>query len=174
VRLQPRFLHHWLQTIAASCCGTIHQSEPQCCGMRFRSELSPESLQPVASSLFRGLDIAKIYKTPLIYSVSYLNFGGLGALFGETKTSERTFNRGYEDRHRAILFSWALVETCIACLYSNQNQRHAKIYEQIKCCTGSWLTLIILGLITEMFMHTLTFTGPRPPYIQSSGTMYLS
>jgi len=31
----------------------------------------------------RGLDIIKIYKTPLIYSVLYFNFGGLGALFGK-------------------------------------------------------------------------------------------
>ena len=38
------------------------------------------------------------------------------------RASERNFTRGYEDRHRAPIFSWALVETYIACLYSNQNQ----------------------------------------------------
>jgi len=38
------------------------------------------------------------------------------------RASERNSTRGYEDRHRTHLFSCALVETCMASLYSNQNQ----------------------------------------------------
>jgi len=30
-----------------------------------------------------GLDIEKLIKPPMIYSVSYFNFGALNALFGE-------------------------------------------------------------------------------------------
>jgi len=84
--------------------------------------------------------------------------------------SERNFTRGYENRHWPPLFSWALVKTCKVYLYSNQNQScRAKIYKYINCYTGSWLTLIILGLFAEkliMCRPPLTFPDP--------GTMYLS
>jgi len=38
-----------------------------------------------------------------------------------TRASERNFTRGYEDRFRPPLASIVLVQTCIACLYSYQN-----------------------------------------------------
>jgi len=34
-------------------------------------------------------------------------------LWRGNRASERNFTREYEDRHRAPLFSWALIETCI-------------------------------------------------------------
>jgi len=45
------------------------------------AELSPDSLHWGVLRLCRGLDIENLIKTPLIYSVSYFNFWGLGALF---------------------------------------------------------------------------------------------
>jgi len=48
-----------------------------------------------------------------------------------------------------------LVETRIACLYSDQNELSCQDL-QIDCYTGSWLTLIILGLITaKLIMRIL-------------------
>jgi len=38
--------------------------------------------------LFGGLDIIKITKTQLIYSVSRFNLGGLGALFGRSQPTK--------------------------------------------------------------------------------------
>jgi len=58
-------------------------------------EQSPESFQYGVFavlrgdfSFVRGVDIIKLTKIPLIYSVSLFNFGGLGALFGDAKPTE--------------------------------------------------------------------------------------
>jgi len=37
------------------------------------------------------------------------------------RASEKSFAGGYGDRYRALLAYGTLVETCIACLYRNQN-----------------------------------------------------
>jgi len=37
-----------------------------------------------------GLDIIKLTKIPLIYTVSRFNFGGLGGMFGEAKPTKAT------------------------------------------------------------------------------------
>jgi len=47
----------------------------------------------------RGLDILKFDQTPLIYSVSYNNLGGLGTLFGGPKpTKASPWRRDWDKR----------------------------------------------------------------------------
>ena len=68
-----------------------------------------------------------------------------------TTTSEIILSGGTKTDSRPPSF-WALVKTCIACLYSNQNiDKTATMlrFAKINCYTGNWHTLVILGLITE-------------------------
>jgi len=83
------------------------------------------------------------------------------------RASERNFTRVYEVQNRA---SWDLGRTFIACLHSNQDiDKTATVLRfrnRINCYTGSWLTLVILGLITEKLrVVTFILRGPSTMYL---------
>jgi len=59
------------------------------------AEPSPESLQQGGLHVRAGgTDIEKLIKTPLIYSFSFFNLEGLGALFGKAKPTKVVPPRG--------------------------------------------------------------------------------
>jgi len=63
----------------------------------------------------RRLDIPNFTKTPLIYSVSYFNLGGLGALFGGLSPPNPPWRRDYLVPSAHLLCSIASYPSCWWC-----------------------------------------------------------
>jgi len=59
-----------------------------CCRQNRRQNVFNRGLCRGALRLFGGVEIIKSTKTPLIYTVSRFNLGGLGALFGRAKPTK--------------------------------------------------------------------------------------
>jgi len=86
------------------------------------------------------------------------------------RASERYFTRGYEDQCWIPLASGALVESCIAHLYSNQN---------IKTATTLRFRNLLIVIMTTGFWAWLqkhlacVISSPGPKYLAIPGSMYL-